>query len=222
MAGARRPARRSCGGDRQGRRQAAGPLAGQRARAARSDTSGDLRSRRDRIAGGARRRPRGITDRLWNHTGDPAHGNHEDPEQHANVPGAAADQAGSGPALRLGGQSLRGDDVAVRRRGDAPQPRARTLQGSPCAREADHRVGPDLARQRRDRGVHRLSRPAQHVARPGQGRHPLRHGGLARRGQGAGRVDDVEVRGGEPAVRRREGRRHLRSRHHVRSRDWRR
>ena len=65
--------------------------------------------------------------------------------------------------------------------------------------------------QRRGRGVHRLPRALQHVARAGQGRHPLRPAGHARGSEGARRVDDVEVRGREPAVRRREGRRRLRS-----------
>ena len=64
--------------------------------------------------------------------------------------------------------------------------------------------------QRRSRGLHRLSRALQHVARARQGRHPLRHAGDARGGEGARGVDDVEVRGGEPAVRRCEGRRGLR------------
>ena len=64
--------------------------------------------------------------------------------------------------------------------------------------------------QRRDRGVHRLPRAVQHVARTGQGRHPLRHAGHARRGDGARGVDDLEVRRRERAVRRRQGRRDLR------------
>ncbi len=42
------------------------------------------------------------------------------------------------------------------------------------AGEADHRLGPGHARQRRDRGLHRLPRALQHLARAGQGRHPLR------------------------------------------------
>ena len=61
-----------------------------------------------------------------------------------------------------------------------------------------------------DRGLHRLPRRAQHRARPVQGRHPLPPGRHARRGQGAGDVDDLEVRGRQHPVRRREGRRRLR------------
>ena len=69
---------------------------------------------------------------------------------------------------------------------------------------------PGDERQRRNRGVHRLPRPLQHVARAGQGRHPIRPQRDAGRGDGARRVDDLEVRGRERAVRRREGRRHVR------------
>ncbi len=47
---------------------------------------------------------------------------------------------------------------------------------------------------------------------PGQGRHPLRARRDAGRSARAGSLDDVEVRGGEYPVRRREGRRDLRSR----------
>ncbi len=60
-----------------------------------------------------------------------------------------------------------------------------------------------------------LSRAAQLGARPGQGRHPLPSAGHARRSEGAGHVDDVEVRGGEHSVRRRQGRHHLRSEAYV-------
>ena len=69
--------------------------------------------------------------------------------------------------------------------------------------------GPDG--QRRDRSLHRLPRAVQHHARPGEGRHPLSPGRHARRGDGAGRLDDVEVRRRAHPVRRRQGRRHLRS-----------
>ena len=55
--------------------------------------------------------------------------------------------------------------------------------------------------------VHRPSRGAQHGARSGQGRHPLPSRRHARRGEGAGVVDDLEVRVPRPAVRRRQGRR---------------
>ena len=69
--------------------------------------------------------------------------------------------------------------------------------------------------QRRDRGLHRLSRAVQHHARPGERRHPLPPGRDARRGDGAGRVDDLEMRGRAHSVRRRQGRRHLRPDAHV-------
>ena len=45
-------------------------------------------------------------------------------------------------------------------------------------------------------GLHGLPRAAQPRPRPGQGRHPLPPGRHARRGQGAGHVDDLEVRRG--------------------------
>ena len=41
------------------------------------------------------------------------------------------------------------------------------------------------------------------VARPRQGRHPLPSPGHSRRGQGAGHLDDLEMRGGEHPLRRR-------------------
>ena len=75
---------------------------------------------------------------------------------------------------------------------------------------ADHRLLSRADGQRRDRGLHRLSRAVQHHARPGQGRHPLSPRRVARRGDGAGRVDDLEVRRRAHSVRRRQGRGHLR------------
>ena len=53
---------------------------------------------------------------------------------------------------------------------------------------------------------------------PAKGRHPLSPGRHARRGDGAGRLDDVEVRGGAHPLRRRQGRHHLRSDAHVAAR----
>ena len=72
-------------------------------------------------------------------------------------------------------------------------------------------VLPDPDGQRRDRGLHRLSRAVQHHARAGEGRHPLSPRRHARRSDRAGGVDDVEVRRRAHPVRRRQGRRHLRS-----------
>ena len=67
----------------------------------------------------------------------------------------------------------------------------------------------------RDRGgrrsAHRLPRAPQPGPGPGQGRHPLRPRRHARRGEGARRVDDLEVRRRQHPVRRRQGRRRLRS-----------
>jgi hypothetical protein len=48
-------------------------------------------------------------------------------------------------------------------------------------REANHRVHAGADGQRRRRGVHGLPRGVQHVARAGQGRHPLRHAGRSTR-----------------------------------------
>ena len=69
-----------------------------------------------------------------------------------------------------------------------------------------------------DGHIHRfeaLSRAAQLGARAGEGRHPLPSAGHAGRSEGAGHVDDVEMRGGEYSVRRRQGRSDLRSEAHV-------
>ena len=71
-------------------------------------------------------------------------------------------------------------------------------------------LDPDVARRRRRPCVHRLSRHAQHRARPVEGRHPLPPRRHARRGQVARDVDDLEVRADGAAVRRRQGRRRLR------------
>ncbi len=70
-----------------------------------------------------------------------------------------------------------------------------------------------------DRGLHRLPRAIQHHARSGQGRHPLSPRRHARRSHRAGGVDDVEMRGCAHPVRRRQGRRHLRSHQDVAARN---
>ena len=88
-------------------------------------------------------------------------------------------------------------------RGHAPRPaRAAPRADRPFPGPHGRRIGP---------GLHRLPRPAQPRPRPGQGRHPLPPGRLARRGQGPRDVDDLEVRGRRHPVRRRQGRRHRRS-----------
>ena len=108
-------------------------------------------------------------------------------------------------------QHLQRDAPGVRRRGAAARSRPRHLENPDPSQAADHRLVPDPDGQRRDRGLHRLPRAVQHHARPGQGRHPLSPGRLARRSHGAGGVDDLEVRRRARAVRRRQGRHHLRS-----------
>ena len=55
-------------------------------------------------------------------------------------------------------------------------------------------------------------------ARSGQGRHPLRARRDARRSPRAGLLDDLEMRRGQHSLRRRQGRRHLRSEHPLRHR----
>ena len=59
-----------------------------------------------------------------------------------------------------------------------------------------------------DQGLHGIPRAALDRARAVQGRHPLPSGRDARRGQGAGDVDDLEVRGRQHSLRRRQGRDH--------------
>ncbi len=70
----------------------------------------------------------------------------------------------------------------------------------------------------RHRGLHRLPRAALAGARAGQGRHPLRARCDAGRSARAGLVDDLEMRGGEHPVRRRQGRRDLRPQRALRRR----
>ena len=80
-----------------------------------------------------------------------------------------------------------------------------------AVQEGGRGLDPDPDGRRVDRGLPGLPRDAQHRARPVEGRHPLPPGRHARRGQGAGDVDDVEVRADGHPVRRREGRRRLQS-----------
>jgi hypothetical protein len=58
--------------------------------------------------------------------------------------------------------------------------------------------------------VHRLPGAALDRPRSRQGRHPLRARRDPGRGARAGQLDDLEVRGGQYPLRRRQGRRHLR------------
>ena len=103
--------------------------------------------------------------------------------------------------------------------------RARSVRaGAPvCRRLASHRRAPALPRagadgqragaprRRRLRRLCRLPRPALERARADEGRHPLRPRRDSRRVRGARDVDDLEVRAAAAPVRRREGRRPLRS-----------
>ena len=136
------------------------------------------------------------------------------------VPGAPASGAPSRQGHIHGGtrDHLRCHAPGIRRSGAHPESRTRHLENPDAPEAADHRVLPGADGQRRDRGVHRLSRPIQHHARPGQGRHPVSPGRVARRGHRARRVDDLEVRRRAHSVRRRQGRHHLRPDAHVAAR----
>ena len=82
------------------------------------------------------------------------------------------------------------------------------LLALPQAR-ADRQL-PGAHGRRHDARLHRLPRAAQRRARPRQGRHPLQPHGQPGRSARARDVDDLEVRRGQPALRRRQGRRHRR------------
>ena len=116
------------------------------------------------------------------------------------------------------GTLFSGDAPGVRGRRPHSQSRARHLEDPHASQAANHRLVPGADGQRRDPGLHRLSRAVQHHARARQGRHPLSPRRHARRSDGARGVDDVEVRGRAAAVRRRQGRRHLRSDEDVEAR----
>ena len=107
--------------------------------------------------------------------------------------------------------------AAPARRSDV-QHRSEPDQRAAGVQEGGRGLDPDLDGRRLDQGVHGLSRPAQHRPWPVQGRHPLPPRRHARRGQGPVDVDDVEVLAHEHPVRRREGRRRLRSEADVRPR----
>ena len=83
-------------------------------------------------------------------------------------------------------------------------------QRPPGVQEVGRGLDPDADGRRLRPRLHRLPRHPQRRARAVEGRHPLPPRRHARRGQGARDGDDVEVRADGPAVRRREGRRHLR------------
>ena len=81
---------------------------------------------------------------------------------------------------------------------------------SECKKSIEVSV-PVVDGRRLGRGLQRLPRDPQHDARSGEGRHPLPPGGHPGRDQGARDVDDVEVRADGASLRRRQGRRRLRS-----------
>ena len=87
---------------------------------------------------------------------------------------------------------------------------------APSVSRALHdRLHPRPPGRRTPRRLSRLPRPALEHHRADEGRHPLRPRGHARRVRCARDVDDVEVLAAPASVRRREGRRSLRSEEHV-------
>ena len=99
----------------------------------------------------------------------------------------------------------------------AAEPGSRALQGAAEPGEADHRLVPDpcatTARSRSSPATACSTTPSRGPAKGGI-RFDMQRD--ARRGEGARGVDDLEVRGGQHSVRRRQGRRRLRSAQHVR------
>ena len=85
------------------------------------------------------------------------------------------------------------------------------MEGPALSHPRNHRAHSGADGQRPSRSLHRLPRAALHRPRPGQGRHPLRARRHARRSARPGQLDDLEVRRGQHSLRRRQGRRHLRS-----------
>ncbi len=84
-------------------------------------------------------------------------------------------------------------------------------RGAAGVQEGGRGLDSDLDGRRVRARVRRLPRHAQHRARAVEGRHALPPGRHARRDQGARDVDDVEVRADGAALRRRQGRRGVRS-----------
>ena len=124
-------------------------------------------------------------------------------EQRGPVSSCGGGRGGRGPlaqcaaAVRRGGGSSRPQAGGSRLPAGGPAPADRRLPG-----EDGRRIDPDV------RGV---PRPAQPRAGAGQGRDPVPPGGDPERGQGAGHVDDLEVRRGGHPLRRGQGRRGRRS-----------
>ena len=112
-------------------------------------------------------------------------------------------------------QHLQRHAPGVRWSGAPAGARPRHLEDPHEPQAPDHRLVSDSDGQRRDRSLHGVSRPVQHHARAGQGRHPLPPRRQPRRSHGARRLDDLEVRRGARPVRRRQGRHRLRPHAHV-------
>ena len=104
---------------------------------------------------------------------------------------------------------------AVGRRGQAHAPRRRPPCRAGPSAPHPHRLHPDQDGRRLRARLRGLPRAAQPHPRPRQGRHPLSSGRDPGRSQGAGDVDDLEVRRRRHPVRRSEGRRDLRSEEDV-------
>ena len=118
-------------------------------------------------------------------------------------------------AGRAGSQPWRGcagrGDRAVRGCRRPPRTRRRRARDPALPVARADRPLPGPPRRRHGPGVLRVPGPAQRRPRSGQGRPPLPPGDRPRRRPRAGHVDDLEVRPRGRPVRRREGRRHLRS-----------
>ena len=85
------------------------------------------------------------------------------------------------------------------------------MEGAALSHPRDHPAHSGRAGQRQAGGLHRFSRAALDRARSGQRRISLLARRHARRSSRARQLDDLEVRGGEHSLRRRQGRHHLRS-----------
>ena len=114
-------------------------------------------------------------------------------------------------APRVRHAALPDGDRAVRPGGPVRRRRRRRRRAASPSRALDHRGVPDQARRRKARRAPGLPGPALERPRPHQGRRALRPRGHPRRVRGARGLDDVEMRAAPAALRRREGRRALRS-----------
>ncbi len=110
------------------------------------------------------------------------------------------------PAGSWQAEPLSGRHRAAGSRGEDQRHLAGRARHPVAAEErADHQL-PGPHGQRRVQDVQGLPRPAQQHSRAIQGRHSLPRAGVARRGESAGVVDDVQMRAARHPVRRRQGR----------------